>query len=106
MNHLNLNAPSPLDVTKAWIHTTFKHQRQLYCCRFSPDGRHVFAGTQDGQILRWSLVSPPEPPKPEAKAKADKEAKKPPEPAATVLEGHPAWVSRLVFTPDLSLIHI
>ena len=100
MNHLNLNAPSPLDVTKAWIHTTFKHQRQLYCCRFSPDGRHVFAGTQDGKILRWSLVSPPEPPKPEAKAKADKEAKKPPEPAATVLEGHPAWVSRLVFTPD------
>ena len=86
----------PLDVTKAWLRTTLKHQRQLYCCRVSTDGRFVFAGTQDGKIVRWALAEPPAAPadaKPGDK-KADKKASKPPEPESVVLEGHSTWVSR------------
>ena len=46
----------PLAVTKTWIQTTLKHKRQLYCCRFSADGQFVYAGAQDGTIIRWSLA--------------------------------------------------
>lgn len=74
-----IDAPPALDVTKAWLQTTLKHQRQLYCCAFSPDGRSVVAGAQDGTIVLWSLEEPEK---------------------KTLLEGHPTWVSHLAFTPD------
>ena len=53
MSRLEPDPRPQLDVTKAWLRTTLKHKRQLYCCLFSTDGRFVFAGTQDGKIVRW-----------------------------------------------------
>jgi len=98
MIRLALDPPAQLDVTKAWIHTTLKHKRQLYCCLFSTDGRFVFAGAQDGTIVRWSLARPPaaDP----GDKKDNKKPAKPPEPESILLEGHSTWVSRLLATPD------
>ncbi len=32
-----------------------QHDRQLACCRFSPDGAHLFAAGFDGLLHRWNL---------------------------------------------------
>ncbi len=32
-----------------------KHDRQLVCCQFSPDGKHLFAAGFDGLLHRWKL---------------------------------------------------
>ncbi len=102
MSRFTLDPLPPLDISKAWLRTTLKYQRQLYCCLFSTDGQFVFAGTQDGKIVRWSLAEPPAAPpgdKPADKA-GDKKPVKPPEPDSVLMEGHATWVSRLLITPD------
>ncbi len=84
-------APSlPLAVTRTWTQATLKHNRQLYCCRFSADGQFVFAGAQDGTIIRWSLADA-------ASTKADAKTTQTP---GVLLKGHATWVSGLLATPD------
>lgn len=63
-----------IDPTKFVLSKTLKHDRQLLCCRFSPCGKYVFAGSADNLVLRWEL---------EGEKK-------------TVLTGHNSWLSAVV----------
>jgi WD40 repeat protein len=67
-----------LDATKTHETKALRHEAQLNCCRFSPCGKYVAAGSYDGTVLRWTL---------------DGDAK-------VVLGGHGGWVTSLAFSPD------
>ncbi|MFP6767607.1 MAG: hypothetical protein VB859_05515 [Planctomycetaceae bacterium] len=92
---MNPAASTKLAVTKSWLRTTLEHDRQLYCCLFSRDGRFVFAGCQDGTILRWPLESIEK-----AAAPKNKSLKNKTSVSGTIFEGHTTWVSRLAITAD------
>ena len=32
-----------------------RHERQMVCCRFSPDGAFMYAAGYDGNLHRWAL---------------------------------------------------
>jgi hypothetical protein len=62
---------------------SLKHEAQLACCRFSPCGKFVVAGSFDGSLLRWEL----------AKEDGEKDNK-------TVIAGHHGWLTTLAFHSD------
>lgn len=68
----------PLDPTKAALEKDFTAEAPLTACRFSPDGRFVFAGAQDEKIYRFEIASG----------------------RKTVFEGHESWIASLAVTPD------
>ena len=72
-----MNAPSPssADPKKTWLVKDWKHVRPLIACRFDPQGRYVFAGSQDNSVQRWDL-------------KTGKQA---------ALTAHDSWVRTIVF---------
>jgi len=89
-------APAPtLDVAKAWLRETLQHTRQLYAATFSHDGSHVFAGAQDGTLLRWPLAADPLPAE-----KPPAGAKKPPATTPIEFKEHTAWISCLLVSGD------
>ena len=47
----------PLDPTKATLEKDFTAEAPLTACRFSPDGRFVFAGAQDSRVWRFDVES-------------------------------------------------
>jgi WD40 repeat protein len=74
-------APGKPDPTKTRQVQELKHTSPLLGCRFSPDGKSVFAGAQDNAVLRWELAG----------------GKK------TVLAGHKSWVRGLAFSAKSKL---
>jgi len=69
-----------LDVTQAWISQSLEHQRPLTCCRFSPNGKFLFASGQDDDVLRWDLETG----------------------TKTTLAGHRSWVDSMALLADSS----
>lgn len=69
---------STLDVTKAWVSSTFTHERQLTCFRFSPDGKRAVAGGQDAKLWSWTLEDG----------------------AKTPIPGHASWLAAVAFSAD------
>jgi WD40 repeat protein len=67
-----------LDVKQARAVTEYAHERPLVSCRFDPQGRYVFAGSEDRTVLRWSLADG----------------------AKATLAGHESWVRSIAFTKD------
>ncbi|MCC6493575.1 MAG: WD40 repeat domain-containing protein [Pirellulales bacterium] len=67
-----------LDVKQTHAVTEFAHDRPLISCRFDPQGRYVFAGSEDRTVLRWSLADG---------AKAS-------------LAAHESWVKAIAFSKD------
>lgn len=63
---------------KSHVSAEFSHKAPLIACRFSVEGRFVFASAEDDAVARWDLTSP-EP------AKA----------TPTLLQGHESWVFAL-----------
>ena len=66
-----------LDVTKAWTSRQWKHDRQLFCAQFSPNGQFIAAGGQDKLVHVWDL-------------KNDQKQS---------FDAHRTWVSALAFHP-------
>ncbi len=56
----------------------FKHDAPFITCRFDPQGRFVFAASEDRSVVRWELAT----------------GKK------TALAGHDSWVGDLAFSKD------
>jgi WD40 repeat protein len=75
-------APLPIDVTKTHVIAEFKHEFPLTTCRIDPTGRFVFAGAEDLNVYRWSLLQ---------KTKDDDK---------TTFAGHDSWVRSMDFSPD------
>jgi WD40 repeat protein len=67
-----------LDVTQAHVIGEFVHERPLLSCRFDPQGRYVFAGSEDSSVQRWALADG----------------------AKTPLLGHESWVRAIGFSKD------
>ncbi len=67
-----------LDVTKAWASASWKHERQLSCCRFSPDGKFVVGGGLDSALQRWNIESGEQ----------------------SSLAGNSSWLGEFAFAPD------
>jgi WD40 repeat protein len=76
-------APGKPDPTKARQVQELKHTSPLLGCRFSPDGKSVYAGAQDNAVVRWELAG----------------GKK------TVLAGHKSWVRGLAFSAAAKLAY-
>lgn len=72
----------PFDPKLAKLDKDFIAEAPLTSCRFSPDGRFVFAGAQDDKIYRFEVASG----------------------AKTVLVGHESWIAGLAVTPDGSTV--
>lgn len=72
----------PLDPTRAKVEKDFTAEAPLTACRFSPDGRFVFAGAQDDKIYRFEVATG----------------------TKAVLEGHESWIAALALTPDGSTL--
>jgi len=68
----------PLDPKLARVEKDFTADAPLTACRFSPDGRFIFAGAQDEKIYRFEVATG----------------------VKTVLEGHESWIAALAVTPD------
>lgn len=71
-----------LDPKKATLEKDFTAEAPLTACRFSSDGRFVFAGAQDEKIYRFEIATG----------------------AKAVLEGHESWIASLAVTPDGSTV--
>ena len=56
----------------------FEHGEALTTCRFSPDGRYVFAGAEDLAVHRWDVSTG----------------------TTATFEGHESWVRRIDFSVD------
>ncbi|RIK88948.1 MAG: WD40 repeat domain-containing protein [Planctomycetota bacterium] len=67
-----------LDVKQTRSLPEHAHDRPLVSCRFEPQGRFVFAGSEDRTVVRWSLADG---------AKAS-------------VAGHESWVKAIAFTKD------
>jgi WD40 repeat protein len=67
-----------LDVKQAHIVNEWAHDRPLVSCRFEPQGRYVFAGSEDSSVLRWALADG----------------------AKTAFTGHESWVRAFAFSKD------
>jgi WD40 repeat protein len=105
-------------------------EHQLFCARFSPCGTHLFAGSMDGGIRRWSLVYKSEAPPPPQPASATSETPAPTEktapppaqkpappktaakpaspwelPSMPPLEGFQGWVQTLAVHPISTLVY-
>ncbi|MCH8923410.1 MAG: hypothetical protein IIA67_09725, partial [Planctomycetes bacterium] len=65
-------------ISETHLSRSLKHEAQLACCRFSPCGKFVVAGSFDGSLLRWDL------------SKQDHK---------TVVTGHHGWLTTLAFHP-------
>ncbi len=76
-------APGKPDPTKARQVQELKHTSPLLGCRFSPDGKAVYAGAQDNAVVRWELAG----------------GKK------AVLAGHKSWVRGLAFSAAAKLAY-
>lgn len=63
-------------------HCTWKHDSQLTCCQFAPDGKSLVAAGHDGQLHRLSLEDD----------------------SRQSLPAHKGWVEGLRWTPDSSLL--
>ena len=74
-------SPDRIDPAKTKLAAQAQHAAGLIGCRFSPDGKAVFASSQDSAVIRWS---------PDLKSK-------------TVLAGHKSWVRAIAFAGDLML---
>jgi WD40 repeat protein len=74
-------APGKPDPAKARQVQELKHTSPLLGCRFSPDGKAVFAGAQDNAVVRWELA----------------DGKK------TLLAAHESWVRGLAFSAQSKL---
>jgi WD40 repeat protein len=72
------DGPAQADPAKTHVAQDLAHNRPLVCCRFSPAGTHVFAGSEDETIRRWTLADG----------------------AQAELKGHESWVFALDLTPD------
>jgi sugar lactone lactonase YvrE len=68
----------PFDPTKAKLEKDFTADAPLTACRFSPDGRFVFAGAQDENVYRFELATG----------------------TKTIMTGHESWIAALAVTPD------
>jgi WD40 repeat protein len=67
-----------LDVKKAHITGQWAHDRPLFSCRFDPQGRYVFAGSEDTNVVRWTLADG----------------------AKSVFAGHTGWPRSIGFSKD------
>jgi WD40 repeat protein len=67
-----------LDVKQAHIASEWAHDRPLISCRFDPQGRYVFAGSEDSTVQRWALDGG----------------------AKTPFLGHESWVRAIAFSKD------
>jgi WD40 repeat protein len=67
-----------LDVKQAHIVSEWAHDRPLISCRFEPQGRYVFAGSEDSTVQRWTLDGG----------------------AKTPFVGHESWVRAIAFSKD------
>lgn len=67
-----------LDVKQAHVVAQWPHERPLVSCRFEPQGRFVFAGSEDNSVQRWNLT----------------DGKR------TPLVGHESWVRAMAFSKD------
>ncbi len=67
-----------MDPKSAKLEKDFAADAPLTACRFSPDGRLVFAAAQDEKIYRFEIATG----------------------TRTVLEGHESWPVALALTPD------
>lgn len=72
------NAAPAIDPKAVWVAEQWKYDHPLISCRFDPQGRYVFACSQDFTIQRWELAT----------------QKK------TTLTGHGSWPHAMVFTPS------
>ena len=63
---------------KAHAERAFAHKAPLIACRFDPQGRYVFATSEDQSVQRWELTTG----------------------KAAAYAGHQSWVFALGFTPD------
>jgi WD40 repeat protein len=71
-------APDPLSPQQAHVEVQWPHERPLVSCRFDPQGRYVFAGSEDRTVQRWDLASG----------------------AKTPLAAHESWVRAMEFSRD------
>ena len=112
------------DPRKAWEMKSFKHDRILTTCKFSPDGETVFVGSFDGKIYRWTpetgertvvgshgtWISALLPAGPDRLYSADLQgnvkawAIGTPEPRWTIDRAHPGWLKAFALSPDGSLL--
>lgn len=67
-----------LDATATHLLKEFKHDSPFLSCRFSPDGKFVFAGAQDSRIWRWEIESG----------------------TRSELKGHDSWTRGISFAPQ------
>ena len=74
------------------------HDRQLVCCRFSPDGTRLFAAGFDGLLHRWNLDEDHN----EDKTTKDKKPQKDqsPQPKHDTFESPGGWIESMVVHPD------
>src|SRR4051812_2329996 len=67
-----------LDVKLAHVVAEWAHDRPLISCRFEPQGRYVFAGSEDSTVQRWAFDGG----------------------AKTPFVGHESWVRAIAFSKD------
>lgn len=67
-----------LDVKQAHVVAQWAHERPLVSCRIEPQGRFVFAGSEDSSVQRWNLADG----------------------TKTPLIGHESWVRAMAFSKD------
>jgi WD40 repeat protein len=67
-----------LDVKQAHVVSEWAHERPLVSCRIEPQGRFVFAGSEDNSVQRWALADG----------------------AKLSLVGHDSWVKAISFSAD------
>lgn len=89
-----------LDPKATKVERVLQHERQLVCCRLSPDGAFLYAAGYDGQLHRWALDKNPKP------AAESKPGKKGAAQALTYADRHEAfpahggWVETMALHPD------
>jgi WD40 repeat protein len=71
-------SPDAVDPTLVHMAVAWKYSRPLTACRYSPDGKYVFVGTEDYTVQRIRLSDG----------------------RLTPLVGHESWVRAIGFTPD------
>ena len=101
-------AGATIDPKKTRLVRELKHDRGVLTCRFTGDGRRIFAGAQDEFVHRWNLGDLPlaDPavlakaaPKPKSKTPAPAIPESPPVPKST-LAAHDSWIQALALSAD------